>query len=79
MKPVENISEIIADSIKLEDKKTDRGNCRDRGMDMKNLLSSMPSKSKEKILAEIHKRAKSIRVSEVEIQRMIEHAKEKKL
>lgn len=46
---------------------------------MKNLLSSMPSKSKEKILAEIHKRAKSIRVSEVEIQRMIEHAKEKKL
>ncbi len=45
-------------------------------MDMKNLLSSMPSKSKEKILAEIHERAKSIRVSEADVQRMIERAKE---
>ncbi|MFZ3059661.1 MAG: hypothetical protein WA102_07960 [Candidatus Methanoperedens sp.] len=42
---------------------------------MKNLLSLMPSKSKEKILAEIHEQAKSIHVSEVNVQRMIERAK----
>lgn len=46
-------------------------------MDMKNLISSMPSKSKEKILEELHERAKSIRVSEADVQKMIERAKEK--
>ncbi len=35
--------------------------------------------SKEKILAEIHERAKSIRVSEADVQRMIERAKEKSI
>ncbi len=48
-------------------------------MDVKNLFSSMPSKSKEKILAEIHERAKSISVSEAEVQRMLERAKEKSI
>jgi len=48
-------------------------------MDVKNLLSSLPSKSKEKILDEIHERAKSIRVSEVDVQKVIERAKEKSI
>ncbi len=34
---------------------------------------------REKILAEIHERAKSIRVGEAEVQRMIESAKEKSI
>jgi len=33
--------------------------------------------SKEKILEEVHERAKSIRISEADVQRMIESAKEK--
>ena len=44
---------------------------------MKNLISSMPSKSKEKILAEMHECAKSIHVSEADVQKMIESAKKK--
>ncbi len=35
--------------------------------------------SKEKILAEIHERAKSIRVSEADVERMVESAKEKSI
>ncbi len=35
--------------------------------------------SKEKILKEIHERAKSIQVSEADVQRMIESAKEKSI
>lgn len=35
--------------------------------------------SKEKILKEIHERAKSIHVSEADVQRMIESAKEKSI
>ncbi len=48
-------------------------------MDVKNLLSSLPSKSKEEILTEIHERAKSIRVSKDDVKRMIESAKEKSI
>ncbi len=35
--------------------------------------------SKEKILEEVHARAKSIRISEADVQRMIESAKEKSI
>ncbi|MEA1870215.1 MAG: hypothetical protein U9N09_08775 [Euryarchaeota archaeon] len=35
--------------------------------------------SKEKILGEIHKQAKSIRMNEIDLQRMIEHAKEENI